>query len=194
MSIESCLKALEKSSAFQAKVKAAHKAALKSGKTFGRSVRAADHAEIQQQVDSILQAVRVTVQENFPSIPADMFRVYGPFPANDGCYEYRIFFEPSTVHRESLYHEGYPDGLENVLVLYSHGSKPAKNPVWNTAAREWDYNRKRQFGEYRQGRHIFIREGWHVEPNSFLRDRIDALNAQYAKDNVKIRLDSRYYP
>lgn len=194
MSIESRLKELEKSPAFQAKIKAARMAALKQGKPFGRAIGAADDSGARQQVDAILAAVRATIQSNFPSMPADLFRVYGPFMTKDGFYEYRVFFDPAAVHRESLYHEGYPDGLENILALYSHGSTPSKNPVWNRAAFEWDYNRKRQFGEYRQGRHIFIQKGWYVAPNSFLRDCIASLNAQYAKDNVKITLDQKYYP
>lgn len=198
MSIEDKLKALEKSPAFQAKVLAARKAALKSGKSFGQGNGAggvvADDTAARQYVDAILDKVYAVLSTKFPSMPRNMFRVYGPFQTKDGFYEYRIFFEPAAIHRRSLYHGGYPDGLENVIALYSHGSEPTKKPVWNNAGLEWDYRLKRQHGEYAEGRHYFIKAGWYVRPDDFLRSCIDALNVEYADKNIKITLDPRYYP
>ena len=198
MSIEDKLKALEKSPAFQAKVIAARKAAIKSGKSFGQGNGAGgvvmDDASARKYVDDILEKVYVVLSAKFPSMPRNMFRVYGPFQTKDGFYEYRIFFDPAAIHRRSLYHGGYPDGLENVIALYSHGSEPTKKPVWNNAGLEWDYRLKRQHGEYAEGRHYFIKAGWYVRPDDFLRSCIDALNVAYADKNIKITLDPRYYP
>lgn len=199
MSIESKLQGYFQTSVFQSRCQSHYKAAIASGKSFGSrkggaSGIGANDAEARKYVDEILEFIRQTIVAKFPNMPADLFRVYGPFQTNSGFYEYRIFFEPAAVHRESLYHEGYPDGLENIIALYSHGSSPAKNPVWNRAAFEWDYNRKRQYGEYRMGRHIFIQNGWWIDPEPFLTSAIAVLNNMYASKNIKVKLDPKYYP
>lgn len=192
MSLEDKLKALEKSPAFQKKVAEARKAAIKSGKPFGSGGGAggivADEAASRKVVDEILAKVDAVIVAKFPHMPNNLFRVYGPFPTEDGFYEYRIFFDPAAIHRRSLYHGGYPDGLENVIALYSHGSEPTKKPVWNNAGLEWDYRLKRQ------RRHYFIKAGWYVRPDDFLRSCIDILNAEYTDKNIKITLDKKYYP
>ena len=198
MSLEDKLKALEQSPAFQKKIAEARKAAIKAGKSFGSGGGAggivADEAAPRKVVDEILAKVDAVIVAKFPHMPNNLFEVYGPFPTKDGFYEYRIFFDPAAIHRRSLYHGGYPDGLENVIALYSHGSEPTKKPVWNNAGLEWDYRLKRQHGEYAEGRHYFIKAGWYVRPDDFLRSCIDILNAEYAEKNIKITLDKKYYP
>lgn len=198
MSLEDKLKALEKSPAFQKKVAEARKAAIKSGKPFGSGNGAggvvSDETASRKIVDEILEKVDAVIVAKFPHMPNNLFRVYGPFSTEDGFYEYRIFFDPAAIHRRSLYHGGYPDGLENVIALYSHGSEPTKKPVWNNAGLEWDYRLKRQHGEYAEGRHYFIKAGWYVRPDDFLRSCIDILNAEYTDKNIKITLDKKYYP
>lgn len=198
MSLEDKIKALEKSPAFQKKVAEARKAAIKSGKPFGSGSGAggvvADEAASRKIVDEILAKVDAVIVAKFPNMPNNLFEVYGPFATKDGFYEYRIFFNPAAIHRRSLYHGGYPDGLENVIALYSHGSEPTKKPVWNNAGLEWDYRLKRQHGEYAEGQHYFIPAGYYKRPDDFLRSCIDILNAEYADKNIKITLDKKYYP
>lgn len=197
MSIESKLAAWAKTQAFLDKVDVARKAAVKSGKKFGNGGSGGvvgDDVEARKYVDAILNEVYITLSTKFPSMPQNMFRIYGPFETAGGFYEYRIFFDPNVIHRPSLYHEGYPEGLENVIALYSHGSEPTKKPVWNNAALEWDYRLKRQHGEYAAGDHYFIKAGWFVRPDDFLRSCIDAINVTYADKNIKVILDAKYYP
>lgn len=226
MSINSELLKLSQRPAFQKRVRAEYAAAKKAGRPFGTQSSSAgigsfslgsDTDASRAMVDEILKRIRTAIETKFPYIDAKLFRVYGPFEAKDGRDEYRIFFEPDAVHRESLYHEGYPDGLENIILFYSKGMKePAKNPVWNRAALEWNYNRQtrtlarkmrkqgymttyqrkdpQQVAEYRAGSHYFIPAGWKREPDPFLINGIAAINAEMAKDGVTVILDPAYYP
>lgn len=226
MSIESELLRLSKSPAFQQKVRAEYAAAKKAGRAFGTQATTpgigsftlgSDSEESRKTVDMVLKRIRSVIETKFPYIDAKLFRVYGPFTAQDGRDEYRIFFEPEAVHRESLYHEGYPDGLENIILFYSKGMKePAKNPVWNRAALEWNYNRQtrtlnrkarkgdgvvtyqrkdpQQVAEYRAGAHYFIPAGWQRMPDPFLIQGIAAINAELAKDGITVVLHPAYYP
>lgn len=195
MSIADQLKKLEKDPKFQKRVSAARVAARKSGKPFGKSaVGVSDEAEARLHIDTILNKIHAAILTVLPHMPREMFEVYKlPVTAN-GEYHFVIYFKAEAVHRESLYREGYPDGLENIVALYSHGSEPTKKAVWNRGASEWDYGTKRQHVEYRQGRHYFIAAGWYKEPDPFLIDAVAAINAQMNKNGIRVKLDAKYYP
>lgn len=195
MSIAEQLKKLEKDPNFQKRVAAARTAARKAGKPFGRSaVGVSDEAGARMRVNQILEQIYSAITTVLPHMPRDMFEIFNTGVTASGEYRFVIFFKPETIHRESLYHAGYPDGLENIVALYSHGSEPTKKSVWNRGALEWDYGRKRQYAEYRHGRHIFIAAGWHKEPDPFLINVVSAINAQMNKDGVRVILDAKYYP
>lgn len=226
MSINDQLLKLSKNPSFQKRVQAEYAAAKKANRPFGSrsggpgigSFDLGVDAEAgRQRVDGILERIRAAIQTKLPYIDANLFRIYGPYEATDGRDEYRVFFEPEAVHRESLYREGYPDGLENIVLFFSKGMKaPAKNPVWNRAAQEWNYNRRKvtlarkmrgkgymttyqrwtpQYeSNYRQGAHYFIPGGWQRRPDSFLIDCIAAINAEMTKDGVTVTLNPVYYP
>lgn len=222
MSIKSELLRLSQTPAFQKRVQTEAAAAKKAGRQFGIKSTAPgigsfdlgiDEAACKERVNEIIALVEEIIISRLPSMKNDMFRVYGPFEAANGRQEYRLFFKPEVVHRESLYHEGYPDGLENIVLLYSHGSKVAKNPVWNRAAMEWDYNTRtlyrkqrkgsglspytqgpHQHGEYRAGQHYFIPGGWQRDPDPFLTWGVDVINRMMSKDNVTVTLAPAYYP
>lgn len=226
MSIESELLRLSKDPAFQKRIRAEYTSAKTAGRQFGSTSSTPgignfnlgrDEGAERVQVENILKRIRAAIKTKLPYIDSKLFRIYGPFESKDGRGEYRIFFEPEAVHRESLYHEGYPDGLENIVLFYSKGMKePAKNPVWNRAALEWNYNRKtrtmnrkmrkqdsvttyqrkdpQQVAEYRAGAHYFIPAGWQRMPDPFLIDAIAAINAEMANDGVTVVLNPVYYP
>lgn len=223
MSIKTELLRLSQSPEFQKQVRSAYAAAQRSGVAFGTKSSTpgigsfslgSDPKANRERVETILQRIREGIQTRLPYIDVNLFRVYGPFQSKDGREEYRIFFEPEAVHRESLYHEGYPDGLENIVLFYSKGMKaPAKNPVWNRGALEWNYNSRtlyrkargqhgmtaytqgpHQYAEYRAGRHYFIPGGWQRMPDPFLIDCIAMLNEEMAKDDITVVLAPAYYP
>lgn len=223
MSISSELLRLSKDPVFQQKVRAEYASAKKAGRTFGSRVSSPgigsfflgpDEEVGRAQVEKILERIREAIKTKLPYIDSKLFRVYGPFESKDGRDEYRIFFEPEAVHRESLYREGYPNGLENIVLFYSKGMKePAKNPVWNRGALEWNYNSRtlyrkargksgttaytqgpHQYAEYRAGAHYFIPPGWQRMPDPFLINAVAAINAEMAKDGVTVVLAPAYYP
>lgn len=223
MSIKSELLRLSQTPAFQKRVQAEAIAAKKAGRQFGTRSTAQgigsfdlgiDTEAGRIKVDEILLRIKATIKTKLPHIDENLFRIYGPFNASDGKEEYRIFFEPEAVHRESLYHEGYPDGLENVVLFFSKGMKePAKNPVWNRGALEWDYNSRtlyrkargkhgmtaytqgpHRYAEYRAGAHYFIPAGWQRMPDPFLIDCVEKINEGVEKDGVKVTLAPAYYP
>lgn len=188
-----------------------------SGAGFSIAAGALEEAEAKVKVSEITKRLENAIHERLPSISENMFNIYGPFELPDGRWQFRIFFKADVVHRESLYHEGYPDGLENLVLFYSKGMKePAKNPVWNRAALEWNYNRTpvtmsrkirgqnktttyqrrppQQVAEYRAGAHYFIPAGWQRMPDPFLIDAIAAINAEMAKDDITVVLHPAYYP
>ena len=224
--INGFLASLAADPAFRKKVAKDRAAAIKAGTPYGRHVSGPgighiagglDEDEAKVKVEDVMNRIRAAIRKRLPSVPEDMFRIYGPFDLPDGRWQFKVFFKPEAVHRESLYHEGYPDGLENIVLLYSKGMKePAKNPVWNRAALEWNYNRKpvtlarkmrgqgymttyqrkppQQVAEYRAGAHYFIPAGWQRTPDPFLINAVAAINAEMAKDGVTVILDPAYYP
>lgn len=74
-------------------------------------------------------------------------------------YTIHVGFAEGSLHRESLYPEGYPHGLDNIILLFAHGYN-AKDAVHGS----WQYHGKT------------IREDtWSKtsrEPNSFLDDAV----------------------
>ena len=183
MSIEDQLKVLEKDPAFRKRVNAARNAAIQSGKSFGQWNGAGgvvgSPAETKKYLDEILRRIDSAVRTRFPNMASNIFNVSGPTTTKDGFYEYLVIFDPSAVHRDSLYRAGYPEGLENVVALYSHGSNPTKNPVWENLA-----------GTTRR----FIPAGWQARPDAFLRSCIDTLNSEFTDKNIRVILDAKYYP
>lgn len=198
MSINSELLKLSQSPAFQKRVRAEYAATKKAGRPFGTQSSAAgigsfslgsDTDASRAMVDEILKRIRTAIETKFPYIDAKLFRVYGPFEAKDGRDEYRIFFEPEAVHRESLYHEGYPDGLENIILLYSKGGKPNKHAVY-----EHGIVRGRSNTHVSFNRGLYLSKGYTVHSDPFLRNGIAAINAEMAKDGVTVILNPAYYP
>ena len=198
MSIESELLRLSKSPAFQQRVRAEYEAAKKAGRAFGTQATAPgigsftlgpDSEESRKTVDMVLKRIRSVIETRFPYIDAKLFRVYGPFTAQDGRDEYRVFFEPAAVHRESLYNEGYPDGLENIILLYSKGGKPNKHAVYEHGIVR---GRSNKYVSFNRG--LYLSKGYTVHPDPFLRNGIAAINAEMAKDGITVVLHPAYYP
>ena len=197
MSIADQLKKLEKDPEFQKRIKVARMEARRKGRPFGTSsVGVSEETEARAILNKILDRLYIAISGKFPQMPREVLRLSGPIVTLKGEYQYVINFEPALVHRESLYREGYPDGLENIIALFSHGSKPSKNAVWNRVELEdWNYKYGHQEkGTYRLGRHSFIQKGFQTQPDPFLRNEIMALNDELNKMGITIILDPKYYP
>lgn len=202
MSIESKLKAWGKSKSFQDAVgRYIASGGRGSGGEGSESFGVKSNQEAERKLLSIKNNIEDLIVLEVPGMKPDMFNIFGPYKDVRGNLRYVLKFKPASVHRSSLYPEGYPDGLENIVALYSHGSKPSRHSVWNRAAGwEWNYRtnlkrgERRMIGHYREGKHYYIKAGTFVEANPFLRNYIDALNKAYAQDNIRIELHDKYYP
>lgn len=200
MSIESKLSAWGKSKHFQAKV-TTWRSYGGSGGEGSASYGVKTKRIATKKASEIERHLVDWICLRLPNIPRDMFEVIGPIVDKSGNCSFELFFKSSAVGRPSLYRAGYPDGLENVIALISHGSAPSKKSVWNNVAGyEWNYREKlfrgehRQIGYYREGQRYFVPKGHSVKPDDFLRSYVDQLNAAYKSDNITIRLHSKYYP
>lgn len=192
MSIADQLKKLEKDPAFQKKIKDKRLAAMKNGQSFGKAINGvSSEEEARRLFDRVINEVRNAIDEMFRGNSGVFVNGYGPTVTANGEYRFEIYFR--NVHRESLYPEGYPEGLENIVALFSKGSKPSKNAVWNRQEiMIWNKKQDRP-GEYRLGQHGFFPKGYQTMPHPQLRDAIDRLNQTMKYQGVKVVLDPIYY-
>ena len=80
-----------------------------------------------------------------------------------GSVSVMLSFREGSLRRDSLYKKGYPDGLENIVLLFAHGYQAG-----NHAYGVWKY------GSFTSGRPIRSRTD--REPNGFLKDAVDEFN------------------
>ena len=200
MSLEDKLKELEKSPAFQKKVRTAREVALKAGKSFGSGGVAIDASSARAELHDILFDLQETILARFPGMYTPMFEINGPVITKDGFYQFDITFVDRAVHRDSLYEEchsyeyyedGGTDGLENVVKLYSHGSKASKHWV----AGYWLQSKSGGIrGCAALAPYVYLPKGYRKNPDPFLRNKIDELNTRLASRNIQIILNREYYP
>ncbi len=170
MSLDGALTAWAKSPQGQAKIKAAQKAAQKSGKSFG-------------------------VGGNPPSFYAEEFiKILKEEIANQGFeygqyldwtdmgydsaadkYEIHVNFMHEMMDRKSLYPEGYPDGVDNIAALMNTGYQ-AKDYVYGTMP------------DGRRGRSLKERPG-----AMFMQLAVSKFNALYGKNAVADYSDDYIY-
>ena len=191
MSLEDKLKALEKSPAFQKKVHAAREVALKAGQSFGSGGVAIDASSARAELHDILFDLQETILARFPGMYTPMFEINGPAITKDGVYQFDIAFVDRAVRRDSLYEESDNNSIDNVVKLYSHGSKASKHWVAG-------YWLQSTTGGIRSGAatapYVYLPKGYRKNPDPFLRNKIDELNTRLASRNIQIILSREYYP
>ena len=101
----------------------------------------------------------------------------------NGDYEILIRWNSKAVHRDSLYNTEYPDGVENIVALFSTGTRPSKNFV----AGYWKRAGSMMYYYYR------IPAGWSRAADPFLRDAIARFNASHKEDWVILIAPEKYY-
>ena len=200
------LKALTGGKAFQNRIRG-HVAEQRRKMGGGGAGTSIDKKAADKVADEIAARIDKAVYENIRSVRwyantyGGLCHVHYEGKDEDGSLLYSIVFNHWVLSRESLWPEGYPKGLGNIIALVTHGSRPSRGPVWNSAV-GWEHNFRaklrrgehRQLAHYRQGEHFYIPAGFTVKPNPFLRDEIERINAEYAQQNVRVTLDEKYYP
>lgn len=174
------------------------------GTTADRAMAEAVIEDIKNEIAEAVFAKSSTVYDNAGHSPEGLFDVVFSGIDKNGDYAFELNFKPYVVHRRSLWPEGYPEGLSNIIALYSHGSKPSKGPIWNTGTKiPWGYSgvpRPIKKGihktkvVYEEGSKIFIPRGSFVPPDPFLVECIANINARYASNNIKLTLNRKYMP
>jgi hypothetical protein len=83
---------------------------------------------------------------------------------DDGKAEIKISFKEGSLQRESLRPDKYPDGVENIVLLFAHGydAGAAVKGVW-VGSKSYPH---------------VITSKQHREPNDFLQDAISEFNAK----------------
>lgn len=123
-SIEEQLRAFAKTDRFRKLCNEAKIDCKKSGKRFGQPGSGLTKEEAIGCAENMAQILRSEVMEirNIYGEPfLDHIEVGEPMPNPDGSYRVNVWFNRDEMHRDSLYPEKYPDGIENIALLFAKG-------------------------------------------------------------------------
>ena len=67
------------------------------------------------------------VSEVIPSVSLDDIVVSEPIQMSDGMWKIYVGFNEEAMHRDSLWQNEYPEGVNNIAVLFSNGYKASNN-------------------------------------------------------------------
>lgn len=107
------------------------------------------------------------IHDEIKSISLDDIIVEEPLLREDGRFEIKLSFREGSLHRESLYPDGYPDGLKNIVLLFAKGYHTS-HPVHG----DWTYNGS-----------VVAKSVWGKRsraPSNFLNDAVDEFNGASA--------------
>ena len=100
--------------------------------------------------------------EVIKSITMDDIEVGVLTKSRDGSLSIKISFKEGSLHRESLRPDLYPNGLDNIVLLFAHGYN-ARNPVMG----QWKNSRSYPHT---------VRSVQKREPNNFLQEAVEEFN------------------
>ena len=105
-----------------------------------------------------------------------------------GDFLIRMWWNPDSVHRESLYADSdeYREGLEDIVHLFAIGYQ-ARNYAYGW----WDGHSGR-YSLRGTDNSVWVRSKISREPSPFLQAAVAAFNATYKKDNVRLTLNDDY--
>lgn len=165
MSIESKLAAFLKSPAGEKKIAEAKKSAVKEGRPFGQPsgtvISKAAAAKAGHEMREILH--QHLVAAGLGSISLQDIYVSEPKPYKDG-YEVAVWFEPDAVKRASLDPYRFPEGVDNIVRLFSHGWDTRDGRVSGIWHGEYTYNKTIS------------------EPKPFMQEAVNAFNQSHVEN------------
>lgn len=179
MSLQKELDKFLKSPAGQKRVAEARTAALKAGKKFGvgdsavstqKAIRYAE--ELRDIVWSALPPVLKTGENG---LEINDIRIGKPTVLANGDIEVGLTFDKDAVHRDSLYPEGNPEGVDNIVRLFSVG-----------------YSTDRRVFGYWEGKKI--PSAMRLGGSAFMQRAVDEFNYRHAGNGTKATLDPSYNP
>lgn len=107
-----------------------------------------------------------------PSFSKDAIILSEPKPSADGEYKISINIQPDALHRDSLWQDGYPNGVDDIVLLFTTGYQ----------ARGYVY------GEWHG---VPYRSKISRESNNFLMRAVDSFNSA-ATGKSKAELGDKY--
>lgn len=131
---------------------------------------------------------------NHPITSADLLIKPGTVTP-DGKYRFELAWKPGAVHRDSLYEDEYPDGIEDIVALF-HKGYVSRDYVYGY----WDRHRPIMAYDSRNdntggGDFVWMRSRISRLADPFLVDAIAAFNAAHKQDGVTLAFvpGAKYY-
>lgn len=155
MSIQNKVDSWIKTPAGKKKIEKVKTIALREGRTFGQDMNSIS----KQNVKDIADRMRVILVEKLSNIADVGVFIGDPVIKDNGDATIYINFDSETLHRDSLYQEGYPNGVDNILSLLVHGY----------TAKDYVYGYCEKAGKV-------IRSFKHRDKSEFLQQAIDEFN------------------
>ena len=170
-----------------------------SGKTAGGSTYVGEKDFI-KSADAMISFVRSAAAA--AGLPASVMRNINslahtsPYVGRDGRMRIDIYFADGVsgdLSRGSLYEEGYPDGIDNIIALFNNGYD-ASNHVYGW----WDNHTAEGAGidvSYRTGQltnSVYTRSLKQRESLEFMQSAIARFNEKYAGKNLTAEIDDQY--
>jgi len=77
------------------------------------------------------------IHAEIKSVSLDDIIVNEPSQGEDGLFEIKLSFREGSLHRDSLYPDAYPEGLSNIVLLFTKGYNASRS-----VHGDWTYNGK----------------------------------------------------
>ena len=149
---------------------------------------AADIAQVefyaQQAIRTIIDSLPIPLRAGPHAIDYNDMTYAMPAMNEDGDYTVELRWNPIAVHRESLYEEGYPEGIENIVALFSTGTKVSRHAVFGY----WSGGRSL----YASAFTTYIPENTFRDPDPFISNAVSAFNNAHKKDGVTLIAPPKY--
>ncbi len=179
MSLQTELDKFLKSATGRKKVAEARTAALKAGKKFGvgdsavSTQKAIKHAEELREI--VWDALPPVLKWGENAIDINDIHIGKPTVLANGDIEVDLTFDRDAVHRDSLYPEKYPEGVDNIVRLFSVGYSTDQ----------------RVFGRWKGEN---IPSALRLGGSAFMQQAVAEFNDKYTSNGTKATLDPSYNP
>ena len=170
MSLDDTLKQWAKSAQGKAKIQAAQQAAQKSGKSFGSGGNPPSF-----YAEELIRILKEEIANQGFDYGQYLYWTDMGYDSTVGRYEIHVNFMHEMMDRESLYPEGYPEGVDNIAALMNTGYR-AKDYVYGTMP------------DGRRGRSLKERPG-----AMFMQLAVSRFNSLYGKNAIAEYSDDYIY-
>ncbi len=125
-------------------------------------------SELMAYGEKMKQILFAHINPIIKSITMDDIIVEPPVVNKGGRLSMKISFREGSLHRESLYEDGYPEGLSNIVLLFARGYHASDYAygLWGLPNQTW----------YGGSGFVSVRSRKDREPNHFLHDAVNEFN------------------